>query len=81
MDIKKTSTVYLICSLLLFFCFPFTGALALYYVTKARNRIAIDEVKAQEFLAKSYKWIIITTTIFFIIYPLLVLFFFILPKI
>lgn len=80
MDIKKATTVYLILSIFLCFCVPFTGLVALYYAIKAKNVVAVTGANIQEFMDKSFRWIIITISIFIIVYPLLILFFFMMPR-
>lgn len=83
MDYKKVTNVYLILSIALLFCFPFTALIALSYAIKSRNAVrsgAAAEEEVTALLDSCYKWIITTLKIFIVVYILLLAFFLVLPR-
>ena len=82
MNLKKVTNVYLLLSIVLVFCFPFTGLIALSYAIRSRNEVRSggDEDSVADLLDSCYKWITTTVKIFIVAYVLLLIFFMILPQ-
>lgn len=82
MNLRKVTNVYLILSIILLFCFPFTGVIAFSYAIRSRNEVRSggDEDSVAELLDSCYKWITTTVKIFIVVYVLLLVFFMILPN-
>lgn len=82
MNLQKVTNVYLLLSIVLLFCFPFTGVIALLYAIRSRNEVRSggDEDSVADLLDSCYKWITITAKIFIVVYVLLLIFFMILPQ-
>jgi|GEM_PF-4442198 len=82
MNLQQVTNVYLLLSIVLFFCFPFTGIFALSYAIRSRNEVRSggDEDSIAELLDNCYRWITTTVKIFIVVYVLLLVFFMILPN-
>lgn len=82
MNLKKVTNTYLILCIILFFCFPFTGVIALSYAIRSRNKVRSggDEDSIAELLDNCYRWITTTVKIFIVVYVILLVFFMVLPN-
>ena len=82
MNLQKVTNVYLILSIILVLCFPFTGIIALVYAVRSRNEVRSggSDHYIAELMDNCYKWITTTVKIFVVVYILLLILFTILPQ-